>query len=108
MTHSTIEEKQQRPIRAAVFSSVEQAEDAIKRLLAAGFAREQITVVTSEEGIRRHFNGFKPQDPAGAHTEEAVAIGSSFGAALGAIGMGAVGLALGGVPLIVVLAFLHP
>ena len=45
MTHSTIEEKQQRPIRAAVFSSVEQAEDAIKRLLAAGFAREQITVV---------------------------------------------------------------
>jgi phage tail tape-measure protein len=50
----------------------------------------------------RHFSQFKHKDPAGAHTEAAVAIGSSLGAALGAMGMGAVGLALGGVPLIVV------
>jgi outer membrane lipoprotein SlyB len=101
MNQSTIAERLLMPIRAGIFSSVEKAEEAVRRLQEAGFANEQITVVTSDEGRRRHFSNVKLQEPAGAHTEPAAAIGSSFGAALGAIGMGAVGLALGGVPLIV-------
>jgi outer membrane lipoprotein SlyB len=102
MSQTTIAETLARPIRAGIFSNVEKAEEAIDRLLAAGFVKDQITVVTSDEGMRRHFNNVKLQEPAGAHTEEAVVIGSSFGAALGAIGIGAVGVALGGVPLLVV------
>jgi hypothetical protein len=101
MSQSTIAERLPKPIRAGIFSSVEKAEEAVRRLQEAGFTNEQITVVTSDEGMRRHFSNVKLQDPAGAHTEPAVAIGSSLGAALGAIGMGAVGLALGGVPLFV-------
>jgi hypothetical protein len=102
MSQTTIAEPLPKPIRAGVFPNVEKAEEAINRLLAAGFTKEQITVVTSDEGMRRHLKNVKLQEPAGAHTEEAVAIGSSFGAALGAIGIGAVGVALGGVPLLVV------
>ena len=101
MNQSTIAERLPMPIRAGIFSSVEKAEEAVKRLHEAGFTNEQLTVVTSDEGRRRHFSNVKLQEPAGALTEPAVAIGSSFGAALGAIGMGAIGLALGGVPLIV-------
>jgi hypothetical protein len=102
MSEATIAEKLPTPIRAGIFSSVENAEKAIRKLLAAGFSKDQITVVTSDKGMRRHFSGVKYEEPAGAHTEEAVALGSSLGSALGAIATGAVGLLTGGVPLIVI------
>jgi outer membrane lipoprotein SlyB len=102
MTQAIITQKRQTPVRAGIFTSAEKAEEVIRNLLAAGFSKDQITVVTSDKGALRHFPDVKLQEPAGAHTEEALTIGSSLGAALGALGIGLVGLATGGVPLLVI------
>jgi hypothetical protein len=97
-----VPEKEARPVRAAVFTSVAKTEEAVINLLAGGFTKDQITVICSDEGRQRHFAEFEHQEPAGANTEAAIATGASIGATLGALGAGAVGLAIGGLPLIVV------
>jgi len=102
MTQATLTEKQQRPVRAGVFSTVEEAKEAISRLLAAGFTKEQITVVTSDKDKARQFREFEHQDPAGSHTPEAAATGAAIGATLGGLAATAMGIATGGVPLFVV------
>jgi hypothetical protein len=101
MTRATLAEKQNRPVRAGVFTTVAQAQDAISELIAAGFRREQISVVCSDEHKERYFREFHDQDPAGSHTPEAVATGSAIGATVGSVAAGAVGIATGGLPLIV-------
>jgi len=77
-------------------------EQAIRQLIAAGFSKDQITVICSDEGKEKYFTEFEHQEPAGANTQEAIATGSSIGAALGALSTGAVGFAIGGLPLIVI------
>jgi hypothetical protein len=93
----------ERPIRVGVFENVEQADAAVSDLLAAGFTKEEITVICSRAIVQRHFKAFEHQDPAGSHTVGAVAIGGVSGAALG--GLGAVVLAvaapLGGAALLI-------
>jgi hypothetical protein len=101
MTQLTLAEKQQRPIRAGVFSTVEAAEDAVHRLLAAGFRKEQITVICSDDTKERYFREFEHQEPAGSNTPAAAATGSAIGATVGAAAAGAVGVATGGLPLLV-------
>jgi hypothetical protein len=101
MTHQVHAEKEQRPIRAAVFSRVEDARLAVSRLLAAGFTQEQITVVSSDPDKARQFHEFEHQEPAGSNTQEAAATGSAIGAALGGVAAGTIGVATGGLPLIV-------
>lgn len=89
----------QRPVRAAVFSEVSQADQAISRLLAAGFTKDQITVVCSDDAKERHFRDFQHQEPAGAHTAEAAAAGGAIGALVG--GLSSAGMATAvGVPLL--------
>lgn len=101
MTQATLAEKQQRPVRAGVFSTSEAAKEAVSRLLAAGFTKEQITVVTSDADKARQFRGFEHQDPAGSHTPEAAATGAAIGAAMGGLATGALGVAAGGLPLFI-------
>jgi hypothetical protein len=101
MTIPTVAEKQQRPIRAGVFSTVENAKEAVSRLLAAGFTPQHITVVCSDETKERYFREFEHQEKAGSNTPAAAATGGAIGAALGGVAAGAMGLAIGGVPLIV-------
>jgi phage tail tape-measure protein len=90
-----------RCLRAAVFTSVEQARQAVSGLLAAGFTREQITVVTSDPQKAAIFHEFEHQEPAGVNTPAAMAAGGAIGATVGSIATGAVGVATGGIPLIV-------
>jgi phage tail tape-measure protein len=90
-----------RCLRAGVFSTVEQAQKAVSGLLAAGFSREQITVVTSDARKAAVFHEFEHQEPAGANTPAAMAAGGAIGATVGSIATGAVGVATGGIPLIV-------
>ena len=100
MSHPTLQERLDRPVRARVFSSVATAKEAVRRLLVAGFSREQITVICSDENKERFFREFELQQPAGANTPAAAAVGGTIGASLGGVAAGAVGLATGGLPLI--------
>jgi hypothetical protein len=105
MTHVTtadsFTEKLDRPVRAGVFPTVTAAGEAVERLLAAGFAKKQITVICSDETKERYFRAFEHQDPAGANTPAAAATGGAIGATVGSVAAGAVGVATGGLPLLV-------
>src|SRR5205814_9732320 len=101
MATATLSEKKGRCLRAAVFSTVESARQAVSQLLAAGFTRQQITVVTSDPRKATVFHEFEHQEPAGVNTPAAMAAGGAIGATIGSIATGAVGVATGGIPLIV-------
>jgi hypothetical protein len=92
----------ERPIRVGIFDTVREADEAVSELLAAGFSKEQITVICSEETIRKHFAEYEHQDPAGSKTPAAAIAGGAGGAAIA--GLAAIGLAsltaLGGVALL--------
>ncbi len=101
MTHLATAEKEARPVRAGVFSTPEAAERVISALLAAGFTKQQITVICSDDTKERYFREFEHQEPAGANTQAAAATGGAIGATLGSVAAGAVGVATGGLPLLV-------
>jgi len=101
MTQTTLSEKQQRPVRAGVFSTVEATEEAVRRLLAAGFLKEQITVICSDDTKERYFREFEHQEPAGVNTPAALATGSAIGATVAGAATGAIGVATGGLPFLV-------
>lgn len=71
-----------RPIRVGVYSSVEQAEQAVHGLLGAGFTKDEITVISSDPAKEAPFQQFEA-DPAGSHTREAAVTGGAIGAVLG-------------------------
>lgn len=105
MSHPTLAEQTaattNRPVRAGVFSTVPQVQQALENLLAAGFRHQQISVVCSDQLKERYFREFSQQAPAGAHTPEAAATGGAIGATVGGVAAGAVGVATGGLPLLV-------
>lgn len=47
-----------KPVRAALFASVERADEAVGRLLHAGFRQDEITVICSD-ACQQHFEKFK-------------------------------------------------
>lgn len=94
-TSETFKERQERPVRVGVFSDVEHADRAVANLLAAGFTRDKLSVVCSDEVIRAHYEGIKTEEPAGAHTPLAVAAGGTIGA-IGGLALAAAGAAVGG------------
>jgi hypothetical protein len=101
MTRATFAEKQERPVRAGVFATLQGAEQAVRGLLDAGFNKDQITVICSDETKEKHFKDFEHQESAGSNTPAAAATGGAIGATLGAAATGAVGVATGGLPLLV-------
>lgn len=86
---------------AGVFSRLRAADAAVKRLLDAGFTREQITVICSDEAKERHFREFEHEDPAGEHADQGVAAGVTIGAVAGGLTAIAMGAATGAVPLVI-------
>ncbi len=105
MTDSTLGQQQQRPVRAGVFNTAREAHTAVSELLRAGFSRQQITVICSDDAKEREFRAFEHQQPAGANTPAAIATGGGLGAAIGGVAAGAAagaaGIATGGLPLLV-------
>lgn len=89
-----------RPIEIGVFKTVEAADQAVHGLLAAGFTKEQVTVVCSDETKERHFREYEHQEPAGTHAPAAIASGGAIGATLGALAALIGGVATGGVGLL--------
>jgi len=90
-----------RPIRVGVFDSLQVADQAVAELLAAGFTKEQVTVVCSAEIVQRHFQQFEHQDPAGTNTPAATLAGGAIGAALGGLAAVAGAMTFGGAALLV-------
>jgi hypothetical protein len=88
------------PLRVGIFSQVADADRAVERLLAAGFTKEQITVICSDEIRQRHFRQFEHQEPAGTHTPAAAAAGGAIGAIIGGTTVAAATLATGGAALV--------
>lgn len=102
MSNITSHDPTARTVRAGIFSSVSGADRAVQRLLAAGFTKEQITVVCSDAAKEEHFREFEHQQPAGANTPEAAATGGALGAMIGGATAVAAGIAGGGLPLVIV------
>ncbi|MGD9636273.1 MAG: hypothetical protein AB7G28_13505 [Pirellulales bacterium] len=69
----------------AIFSSVEQAETAVRRLVEQGFDKEHITVICSDWNKEKYFREFEHQEPAGTFTPQAALTGVAMGALLGGI-----------------------
>src|SRR5262249_18596450 len=67
-------------VRGGIYTTLAAADQVVAQLLSAGFSKEDITVVCSDEARERHFREFEHQDPAGDHTEGATVAGSSIGA----------------------------
>jgi len=102
VTRLSVQSDVQRPVRAGVFSGRAEAHAAVEKLMAAGFRRDQITVVCSDETKEREFHDFEHEHPAGTNTPAAAAAGGTLGAAVGGLAAGAAGIAAGGLPLLIV------
>lgn len=70
------------PVRIGVFARRSSADAAVARLHAAGFARDQITVVCST-CTRQEFDDFVVRPPSGKSAPKAATIGAFVGALLG-------------------------
>jgi hypothetical protein len=89
------------PLRVGVFSEMSHADRAVDRLLAAGFTKDQLTVVCSDDMCHRHFKPFEHQQPAGQHTPVAAATGSALGVLVGSATAIAATLATGGTAMLI-------
>jgi outer membrane lipoprotein SlyB len=67
------------------------ADKAVQRLVDAGFDRDDIVLVCSDQAKRKHFPDLETTAPAGDDVPERAAVGGAIGAVLG--GIGAVSLA---------------
>jgi hypothetical protein len=89
------------PIRVGVYETVAEADRAVTRLLAAGFHREEVTVICSDEHKEKFFRDVRTEDPAGAHTANAAVAGGVIGAAIGGLALAASALVTGGAAVLI-------
>lgn len=87
-------------IRLGIFTSVGAAQTAVVGLLAAGFTREQITVICSDESKERVFEDYDHQHGPRSGEFSATDLGSRIGSTLGGMVVVATAFASGGVPLL--------
>jgi hypothetical protein len=90
----------ERPFRVGVFSTVAQADKAVRDLLAAGFSRRQLSVLCSDEHKERLFGGLAQPVHGARKTAEAIATGGVVGATLGGIALVATAHHSGGASLL--------
>jgi hypothetical protein len=88
-----------RPLEVGVFNSVDDARKAVQELLNAGFTRDHVTVICSDETKERYFREFEHQDPAGTFTPGATITGATIGALLGGLTVVVSAIATGGLAL---------
>jgi len=91
----------QKPIRAAIFTEIAETDRAVKNLLDAGFSKEEITVVCSDETKERYFREYEHQDQAGRNVPVAAGIGGAVGLTLFGLTAVAAGLVTGGAAFVV-------
>jgi hypothetical protein len=89
-----------RPVRVGVFSTVPQADKAVKALFDAGFSKDQISVVCSDQYKEHHFGQLAHPVHTANFTAPAIAAGGTIGATLGGLALAATALATGGASLL--------
>jgi hypothetical protein len=72
-------------LEVGIFDSIEDARQAVRRLLEIGFSKDQITVVCSDDTKERYFAEFEHQHPAGTFAPTASIAGGTIGALLGGL-----------------------
>lgn len=85
MATGHLEEKAARPIRAAVFPDVATARRALFHLQEAGFAPDELTVVSDSVRVQGQFLKYHSKLRAGSYSAIAVAIGAVGGLAAGVL-----------------------
>jgi hypothetical protein len=86
-------------LEVGVFNSVDNARRAVQGLLTAGFSKDNITVVCSDQTKELYFREFEHQEPAGTFTPGATITGATIGALLGGLTVVASAVATGGLAL---------
>jgi hypothetical protein len=86
-------------LEVGIFATVEGAKRAVANLLDAGFTKEQITVICSDETKERYFHEFEHQEPAGTHVPAATITGGTIGALVGGLSVIASAVATGSLSL---------
>lgn len=90
-----------RTVRVGVFQQLSQADRVVEQLLAAGFEKDEITVICPQCSPAQ-LEGAKHDEPAGAHTPKSAVTGGTIGAVLGGLAT-VIGLtATGGLALLTV------
>ena len=87
-------------IRLGIYDSVGPARAAVNKLLEAGFSREQISVICSDDAKERNFREFDHQHGPDAGDFSPANVGSTIGSTLGGMVVVATAFASGGVPLL--------
>lgn len=87
-------------IRLGIYDSVGPARAAINKLLDAGFSRDQISVICSDDAKERTFRDFDHQHGNNAGDFSPANVGSTIGSTLGGMVVVATAFASGGVPLL--------
>jgi outer membrane lipoprotein SlyB len=94
--------KNEKPVRVGVFSTVQGAECAVRRLLETGFQKDQLSVVCSDKHKKDMFAGTVPtREPAGTRAPQAALVGGATGAAIGGIALAVATVATGGTAFLV-------
>ena len=90
-----------KPFRVGIFGTVAQADRAVRLLLAAGFTKDQLAVICSDEYKEQFFRDLPTPEPAGAHTTKAMVAGGVIGATVGGLALAASALVTGGASLLI-------
>jgi hypothetical protein len=88
------------PYRVRFFDTVQQADQAIRGLLDAGFTKNELAVICPKQ-FQDSLPAYVPRaEPPGSHAAAAIVEGGAAGAVLGGIALAATAIATGGVGLI--------
>jgi len=98
-TLTTNKPAQNPSLEVGIFGSVDDARRAVRGLIDAGFTKDQITVVCSDETKERYFAEFEHQHPAGTFTPTATIAAGTIGALLGGLTVVASAIATGSLAL---------
>ena len=90
----------EKPFRVGIFGTVAQADRAVRALLDAGFSKDQLSVVCSNEAIKEHFSDLHTPPSGASYTPPAIVTGGLVGATIGGLVLGATALVTGGATLL--------
>lgn len=94
-----------KPIQAVALDTVPEAQRAVSRLRQAGFTAKEISVLCSDQEKLKSFAQYVDEQPAGSHTDEALAAAGTVGVGLGTAAVATALVTTGGAALFVIGAF---
>jgi hypothetical protein len=89
-----------KPYRLGFFDSVSEADQAVRRLQAAGFSQKELAVICPKKFHEQFTVNVRRAERPGSHVAEGIAEGGAAGAVLGGIALAATAIATGGVGLL--------